>query len=550
MSKKRFLWLSAGMLLLLTGLFAFRIKDKYFEIAKSLDIMAAVYRNLNTYYVDSLDPAALMQSGIQAMTQSLDPYTTYYPEKNLDRLDFQTTGHYAGIGASFRMLDDSIAISALYPNAPFQKAGFKPGDVILSLNGIKVTGMTPDAVHTLLEGEPNTFLEVEIKRPWTGSVIRKKVKRKTISIPVIPYKTILNGHLGYIRFQQFTEGSGAVFANAVQSLKMEDPHLKGLIVDLRGNPGGLLGEAVHICNLFLPIGDTIVSVKGRKTSWNHVYTATNRPLDTLIHLAVLVNNHTASAAEIFSGAMQDLDRGVIIGQPSFGKGLVQITRDLPYDSKLKLTVARYYTPSGRCIQAIDYAHRDNYGSPVYIPDSLQQLFNTADGRIVHDKGGITPDKVVADPYLSDVESALLNSDQLFRFATHYVYLHPEAPSLEKFKMNDSLFTAFKTFIQQHPVEYKTRSERALEQFHANAVSEGYFDSVKTAFNRLNHSIEKFAHPSLDKHRVAISQLLAAEIMNCYYAREGKIAVGIQSDKVVFKAIEVLKNDSLYADILR
>ncbi len=550
MLKKRFWWLGAGCLLLGATLFAFKIKDKYFEIAKSLDIMAAVYRDLNTYYVDSLDPSALMESGIRAMTQSLDPYTTYYPEEHLDRLDFQTTGHYAGVGAGFRLINDSVVISALYPDAPFDKAGFKPGDVILSLNGADVTGMDPESVHKILEGEPHTILEVKARRPWTGQTIRKRVKRKTISIPVIPYKTLLENHIGYIRFQQFTKGSAADFSEAVKDLKKKDLQLKGLIVDLRGNPGGLLGEAVHICNLFLPMGDTIVSVRGRKPSWNHVYTATSRPLDTLIHLAVLVNNNTASAAEIFSGAMQDLDRGVIIGQPSFGKGLVQITRDLPYDSKLKLTVARYYTPSGRCIQAIDYAHHDSYGSPVYIPDSLQQIFNTADGRVVHDKGGITPDEEVTDRYLSDVESALLNSDALFHFATRYVYFHPQAPPLDHFEISDSLFSTFKAFVKAHPIEYKTRSERALEQFHANAVSEGYFDSVRVAYEQLDKYMKKYAHPPLDAHKAAVSRLLAAEIMNCYYAGAGKVAVGIKSDKVVSKAIEVLKNDSLYSTILR
>lgn len=550
MFKRRFLWIGGGCLVVALGLLAFRVKDKYFEIAKSLDLMAAVYRNLNSLYVDSLDPAELMQSGIDAMTQGLDPYTVFYPEAEADKLTFQTTGRYAGIGAAFRIINDSVFISALFPDAPFEQAGFRPGDVILSLNGVAATGLTSEEVHALLQGEANSKLNVVVKRPWNGQVIRKTVKRAMITIPSIPYTTILRDHIGYISFQQFTKGCAEEFKAAVAQLKKTDPELAGLIIDLRGNPGGLLGEAVKASNLFLPAGDTIVSVKGRIPSWNAVYTATEAPMDTVIPLAVLINGSTASAAEIFSGAMQDQDRGVIVGQQSFGKGLVQITRDLPYNAKLKFTVARYYTPSGRCIQAIDYRHDNAFGGPVRIADSLHHSFTTADGRVVTDKGGITPDQLVADTYLGGWASALMNDNVFFRFATRYRYSHAQPPPLEEFQVSDSLFDAFAAYVKKYPVAYGSRSEMVLESFRANAMSEGYFDSVQVMYDSLYSRIRHYTHPDLTRNKAEVSQLLAAEIMNCYYIQAGKIAVGVKADKVVEEAVSLLADEKSYTALLR
>ena len=542
--------MGAVLLLIAAGVVAFRATDKYFEMAKSLDVMAAVYRDLNSYYVDSLDPAALMESGITAMTQGLDPYTVFYSEQHTNELLFQTTGQYAGIGASFRLIGDSIVLSALFPDAPFAKAGFKPGDVLLGLDHQPVTGMDPEEVHAMLQGAPGSRLAVEVRRPWTGEVMKKEVEREIIAVSAIPYKTLLQDHIGYICFQQFTKGCAEDLKAAVGQLKKEDPQLEGLIIDLRNNPGGLLGEAVKVSNFFLPEGDTIVSVKGRIPSWNAAYTASEKPLDTLLPLAVLINGSSASAAEIFAGAMQDQDRAVIIGQQSFGKGLVQITRDLPYNTKLKLTVARYYTPSGRCIQAIDYRHDGAMGGPVYIPDSLQQQFTTADGRVVFDKGGIAPDQTVDDSYLSHWASALINDNVFFRFAAHYFYQHPQAPPLGEFTISDSLFTAFQDYVKQYPLTYGSRSEMALDRFRASAISEGYFDSVQSVYDSLAASISQFTQPALAAHRKEASQLLAAEIMNCYYVQSGKIAVGIGTDRVIQEALTVLTHDKTYSALLR
>lgn len=549
MSKKRFWWMGGGCLLILLGSFAFRIKDKYFEIAKNLDLMAAVYRNLNAYYVDSTDPSRLMGSAIHAMTRHLDPYTVFYPEGDVAQLDFETTGQYAGIGAAFRIIHDSVFISALFPDAPFAKAGFKPGDIILSLNGTETTGLSSEEVHALLEGKTDSKLEVAIKRPWDAKIIRKTVKREMISVSAIPYKTILSDHVGYICFRQFTRGSAKEFENAFRQFKEEDTQLSGLIIDLRGNPGGLLGEAVKMSNLFLPVGDTIVTVKGRSPSWNAVYTATNKPLDTLIPIAVLINGGTASAAEIFAGAMQDMDRAVIFGQQSFGKGLVQITRELPYNARLKLTVARYYTPSGRCIQAIDYKHDNAYGGPVQIADSLQEIFNTADGRIVKNNGGISPDSVMINDYTDKWSAKLLNDHVFFRFATQYVYQHPTAPPLGNFEITDSLFSAFLDYTKTYPVAYGSGSEVALERFRSNALREGYFDSVKVIYDSLSQRVSHYTHPKPGEHRKEAAHLLATEIMNCYYVQAGKIAMGIIDDNVVNTAAAVLIRKEKYRAIL-
>src|SRR5690625_731677 len=549
--KNRLLW-RWGILfwLLFSGFIAYGQDDKYFKLAKGLDQMAAVYQNLNTYYVDSLNPVRLMESGIEAMTQALDPYTVFYSEENTNRLTFQTTGLYTGIGAAFRSINDSVVLSALLPHAPFEKAGFKPGDIIISLDNKDITGMEPEEVHAFLEGTPHTELEVKVLRPWTGEIIRKTIKRAEIKIPSISYKTVLKNNIGYIRFERFTKGSAEEFKKALLKLQKEDGNMPGLIIDLRGNPGGLLDEAVKMSNFFLPVGDTIVQVKGRIPSWNKVYTATQKPLDPLLPLAVLIDEHSASAAEIFAGAMQDLDRGIILGQQSFGKGLVQTTRSLPYDAKLKVTVARYYTPSGRCIQAIDYAHKDAYGNPIHIADSMKQQFTKVDGRIVEDQGGITPDKVIKSRYLSNWTSALINDNAFFRFATKYVYMHPRVPPLEGFKVDDSLFLAFERFLEKHPGTYESRSESMLERFKASAISEEYFDSVRTTYDALKKAINAYTHPPVSSQRKEVSRFLAGEIMNCYYARKGRIAAGIASDSAIKEAVRTLVDKKSYSSILR
>ncbi len=549
MNKTKGYWLCALVLLLLGGIVAFRPGDKYFKIAKSLDQMAAVYKDLNTYYVDSLDPVELMESAIKSMTQGLDPYTIYYPEDEIQKLEFQKTGSYAGIGASFQMIHDSVVISSLFSNAPFAKAGFHVGDIILSLDGKRVTGMSPNRVHKLLRGEEGTTMRIKVKRPWKNEVIEKLVKREIVNVPAITYKENLKDGVGYIKLRQFTEGSAADFKDAFYNLQ-QDVRLKGLIIDLRGNPGGLLREAVRMSNFFLPLGDTIVSVRGRSEIWNEVYTAIQKPIDTLIPLVILINGRSASAAEIFAGAMQDLDRGVIIGQKSFGKGLVQGTRELPYHSELKLTVGRYYTPSGRCIQKLDYHHRDEYGSPVKIIDSIEKHFTTINGRVVHNNGGITPDKLINQKYLSNLSNALINNNLIFLFAARYVQLHPVAPELGQFQITDSMFEQFKRYVGKHSLAYRSRGEQLLERIKAYAIGAGYYDSVESSYNKLAMQVRKYTHPALKEKKQEISELLAKEIMNCYYRLPGKTAANLSQSPVIDTAIGILSNQKRYDNILR
>ncbi|HLR37414.1 MAG TPA: S41 family peptidase, partial [Chitinophagaceae bacterium] len=355
--------------------------------------------------------------------------------------------------------------------------------------------------------------------------------------------------IGYIKFRQFTEGSAADFKDAFQSLQ-QNTQLDGLIVDLRGNPGGLLREAVRMSNFFLPLGDTIVSVRGRSEIWNEVYTAIQKPIDTLIPLVVLINRRSASAAEIFAGAMQDLDRGVIVGRKSFGKGLVQGTRELPYHSELKLTVGRYYTPSGRCIQKLDYHHRDKYGSPIKVIDSIQKDFTTTNGRIVHNNGGITPDKLINQRYLSNLSNALINNNLIFLFAARYIQLHPVAPELGQFQVSDSLFRKFKHYVGKHSLAYRSRGEQLLERIKADAIGAGYYDSVESNYNKLALQIRKYTHPALKEKKQEISELLAREIMNCYYRLPGKTAANLSQSPVIDTAIGILRNRKRYEEILR
>ncbi|TAN21585.1 MAG: S41 family peptidase, partial [Chitinophagaceae bacterium] len=393
--KKRRLKIIIAAAILTCFALAFRASDKYFEIAKSLDIMASAYRDLNDYYVDSVNPSKLMQAGMEAMAQSLDPYTWYFSKDELSDLSFETTGKYGGVGISIQKSNDSIVISDVIENAPFARAGIHTGDVILSLDDTPVNKLSMDQIAGLLKGDPGTTLNTQILHAGGDKVTDYKITRQEIDIPAVSYSGLAAPGIGYIRIGQFTEGTAEEVKSAFLEIKKEHPELKGLIIDLRGNPGGLMIEALKTANLFLPQGDTIMSTRGRLPEWDHVYTAGSKPLDAQIPIAVLVNGGSASASEIVAGAIQDLDRGVIIGRRSFGKGLVQTTRDLPYDTKIKFTVAKYYTPSGRCIQAINYSQDNNEGYVSLIPDSLRKDFHTKDGRVVRSAGGIMPDKVVS-----------------------------------------------------------------------------------------------------------------------------------------------------------
>lgn len=549
MKKKWRLKILLAVALAASVLFAFRISDKYFEIAKSLDIMAAAYRDLNEFYVDSLNPSKLMEAGIESMAQSLDPYTWYYPKEDLNSLDFETTGQYGGVGISIQKVHDSIQISDVFENAPFAKAGIHTGDYILSINDRQVSDLTMDEMADLLKGIPGSILETKILQAGSHKITDYKIKREEVNIPAVTYSGFAAPGIGFIKIGQFTTGTADEVRDALTDLKKQSPDLKGIIIDLRGNPGGLVLESLETANLFLPQGDTLMSTRGRAPQSNVIYTAAQTPIEPDVPLAVLINHGSASASEILAGAIQDLDRGVIIGQRSFGKGLVQTTRDLPYDGKIKFTVARYYTPSGRCIQAIDYSHDNNFGDVTLIPDSLKENYRTKDGRIVRNAGGIEPDKITHKPTMSTIAGSLIVGNYIFNFATQYYYAHPTPPALGNFRLTEKDFNRFVQYLQEVHFTYQTDAESALENFRDVAKQEGSFKSVQSNYEKLYGQLKQFQDQELQNHKKEIMQLLSDEIMSRYYFQRGRIAEQLPADKTVQTAVDLLDDSLQYHHLL-
>jgi carboxyl-terminal processing protease len=539
-------------LLLLAGGFlaGYRENDKYFEIAKNLDIFAAVFRNLNTYYVDSIEPARLMGTGIDAMVESLDPYTTYYPENNLDELDFQTTGKYGGVGLSVRQIHDSTVVSDIYGGSPVDRAGIRAGDIIVSIDGHNAKDLSDEQISRLLKGEPGTSLQMVLKNPVTGAITAKTITRQEIDIRSVSYAGMAGQGIGYVKLNQFTEFSANEVSATMDSLMRSNPGMKGIIVDLRSNPGGLLDEAVKLSSLFIGQGQIVVSTKGKATGWNRDYTTGVIAKYPSIPLVVLTNRLSASASEIYAGAVQDLDRGIIIGQRSFGKGLVQTTRDLPYNSKLKVTVAKYYTPSGRCIQAIDYAHRNDEGTVQYIPDSLRKSFRTKHGRTVMDGGGIEPDVHLAPEYLSNIALTLLSKNYIFEYATQYYYTHPDSRlSPKDFSITEDDYSDFLTFISGKNYDYRTRSKDALDELEKAAEKENYMGDVKPQLEALKKQLLLEKQNDLIRHKTELENLLDQEIIGRYYLMNGRIARSLAFDEDVIKAKSILNDTAKYNGII-
>lgn len=548
MSRRKYKAVLIGSAAALLLACAFSAGDKYFEMAKSLDIMAAAYRDLNVYYVDSVDPSALMQTGIEAMTQSLDPYTYYYSESDLGDLNFQTTGKYGGVGTSIRKDGDSVVVTEIYDQAPFQRAGIRPGDQILALQGKPTAEMSLDEISGYLKGDPGTGLDVVIRHPFGGTAAYHVV-REEVNIDGVAYSGMASDSIGYIKMIQFTEGVSSEVKQAVESLRKAHPAMRGLILDLRGNPGGLLDEAVKTANLFLPQGDTILSTRGRVPGWDRAYVAEEAPLDSSLPLAVLTDRHSASASEIVAGAMQDLDRGIIVGQRSFGKGLVQTTRSLPYHTRIKITTAKYYTPSGRCIQAIDYAQRHADGSVVFIPDSLKKDFYTRDGRTVMDGGGIQPDKTIRRRYLSSVATALVSQYILFDYATLYCHEHPDAPALSGFHLSDQAYDRFVQYVKDRHFTYRSETETALEQMEDAAREEGYAQKIQPQYEALSQELKVHKDQDLLAHKNEVCRLLEAEIMSRYYYDRGRISQELPGDMAVQEAAGLLQHPAAYQALL-
>ena len=544
--KKKFKLIILASTLAITSIVSVGFVDNYFEISKNLDIFTTLYKELNTFYVDDTDPGDLMKKGIKAMLKSLDPYTTYIPESDIEDFRFMTTGQYGGIGAMITKRGNYVYISEPYEAFPAQKAGLMAGDKILEINGKSAKGKTTEEVSKVLKGQPNTVVTILIERKNKTKPFEVSFDREKVSIASVPYSAFIEDGIAYIRLRTFTKNCANDVKNAIKLLKNEQ-ELKGLILDLRSNPGGLLNESVDIVNLFVEKGEAVVSTKGKIKSWEKSYVANKSPLDTDLPLVVLINSSSASASEIVSGAIQDLDRGVVIGQRSYGKGLVQQTRKLSYNSQLKLTVAKYYIPSGRCIQALDYSNRNDDGSVGKIPDSLMTSYETKNGREVKDGGGILPDIITEPEKYSMIIPSLFNERFFFDYATDYRFSHDSIS--ENFIFSDADFSDFLTYISDKEYTYKTETEKSLEKLKNKAVEEDYFDNLSVEYNILAAKMLENKNDDLQKSKEDIKEILTGEIMSRYFYQKGRIKAGLNFDIEVEKAIEILKENTEYNKIL-
>jgi carboxyl-terminal processing protease len=536
-------------LLLVVGIstgFLVSQETRDFRIAKNLDIFFTLFRELNTFYVDEIDPDKVIKAGMDNMLKTLDPYTVYFPESEADEFAILTTGKYGGIGSLVRNSGDYVVISEVYKGFPADKAGIKPGDLLKKVDGTSLKGLPTEKVSEKLKGNPGTEINVTIER--NGKETDYPLKREKIIMPPVPYYGMIDSKTGYIRFTNFTQNCIEDVKTALTSLK--NNHAEQIILDLRGNPGGLLTEAVEIVNLFIAEGNEVVSTKGKVKQFDENFKTTKQPVDEKIPLAIIINRSSASASEIVAGAIQDLDRGVIIGQRSYGKGLVQITRPLSYNTQLKVTTAKYYIPSGRCIQARDFSHPNDDGSVGIIPDSLISEFKTKTGRIVKDGGGITPDIEIAAESLSQISSELFLRNYIFDFATSYYWTHPEIKSPEQFKFTDQDFDDFKTFLLNRKFSYKSVTEESLNELITNAKKEKYYDIHKDLFNDLEKDITHNLDQDLKMFRNEITDLLEDEIISRYFYEGGAIEWTIKKDNQIMKARDILNNKVEYNSILK
>jgi carboxyl-terminal processing protease len=523
------------------------VKDKEFKIIKNLDIFYSLFKELNYFYVDETDPEKLIEDGINGMLKSLDPYTTFIPESELDEFAFMTTGKYGGIGALIRSAGNYTIISEPYEGFPAQKGGLMAGDTIIEIDGKSIKGLEIKDVSDLLKGDPDTKVKLTIHRPGEEKRSTVKVTREQIKIDNVPYFGMLENQVGYILLSNFTEDASLEVKNAMQELT--ELGAKGIVLDLRGNPGGLLIESVKIANLFVEKGTEIVSTRGKVKNWDKTYVTEFKAENTDIPLVVLVNSRSASASEIVAGSIQDLDRGVIIGQRTFGKGLVQTSRPLSYNTRLKVTTAKYYIPSGRCIQAIDYAHRNPDGSVGKIPDTLISEFSTLNGRKVFDGGGITPDIPANAVSFKRLTTALHTRGLLFDFATHFRIKYASIPVVDSFAITDEIYREFIDFVESREFEYETESDQALKQLMEKAKKEMYYETSQQAFDNLAEALDHDVESDLMLVRDEVSELLRQEIVVRYFYQKGQIKAGIKEDIFIHEAIKVLSDVAQYDSVL-
>lgn len=536
------------LLLIITSFTVSRNDDNSFETVKNLDIFYSLYKELSLYYVDPVVPGNIIKIGIDAMLNSLDPYTVYIPESRTEDIKMMTTGRYGGIGAFIRKKGEYTVFSQPYENSPAAKFGVIPGDIILEIDGKSMKNKESDDVSELLRGEPKTIVKLKLQRIGTDKPIEINIEREEIKMNSVPYYGMIENNIGYIYLSDFTNTATKEVKDAFVELKNNN-ELKTIILDLRGNPGGLMIEAVKLCNLFVNKGSDIVSMKGKVAQMDKIYKAETLPLDTEVKIIVLVNRGSASSSEIVAGCFQDLDRGIIVGQRTYGKGLVQTTRELSYNGILKVTTAKYYTPSGRCIQALDYTHRNEDGSVGNIPDSLISEFKTKNGRIVYDGGGIEPDINVEEELLSNITISLVLKDLIFDYANIYRHKNPLITSPDKFKFTDEEYKDFLNFLEDKDFEYKTKTQDALSKLIEESKNEKYFDIAEGELNILSKKFTQDKKKDLMLFKKEIIDILSTEIISKYYYEKGVIIYNIKNDPEVKKAIETIKDENSYFNIL-
>lgn len=540
----------------ITGFFtislcSFSKPDQFFEIAKNIDIFTTLYKELNTYYVDDIQPAELMRTGIDAMLKSLDPYTDFISEAEMEDYRFQTTGKYGGIGSLIMEQDGYVVISEPYEGSPSQKAGVLAGDKVLKVDGKNLKGKSSEDVSKALKGQPNTPVELTLLRlqaDGSEKEITVSLNREEIIVNNVPYFGMINEDVGYVLLEHFYNDAGKEVREAVQNLKSKY-HPKSIILDLRGNPGGLLNEAVNVSNVFVDKDLEIVSTRGKVEEWDKSFKTTANALDKDIPLVVLTNSGSASASEIVSGSIQDLDRGIIVGQLTYGKGLVQTTRALSYNTKLKVTTAKYYIPSGRCIQAINYAEKGPDGEVKKIPDSLKVAFKTKAGRVVFDGGGVEPDMKLEPVLLSQIAITLLDKNLIFNYASIYRAKHPSISSAISFKLSDSEFEDFVEYLSKKEYQYSTESEKTLEQLEKTAKEEKYFEALKNEIAELHKKLALDKKNDIYKQKIELKSLLEEEIAERYYFRKGRIEASFANDIEVQAAVKLLQNPTSYQSYL-
>ncbi|MFH0759278.1 MAG: S41 family peptidase [Bacteroidota bacterium] len=546
-TKKRNIILAGALIVLLSVGFT-SIGNKDMELVKNLDIYYTLFRELNMFYVDETDPQELVTTSINAMLESLDPYTTYIPESDMDDFNFQTTGEYGGIGSLIRRSGDFTIIADPYKGFPADKAGLRAGDKILEVDGKSAENQAIESVSEQLKGKPGTKIVLTIERYGEEKPLEFTLVREKISINNVPYYGMLNDQTGYIRLSNFTTGAASEVENALIELKNQHK-MKTLVLDLRANPGGLLLEAVRICNLFVDKGELIVNTRGKVKQWDSDYVTQKDPVDKDIPLVVLINSGSASASEIVAGALQDLDRAVIVGQRTFGKGLVQTSRPLKYNAQLKVTTAKYYIPSGRCIQALDYSNRNEDGSVGKIPDSLISEYETHNGRLVYDGGGIQPDFEVVPEMLSEITLQLYTQNIFFDFATRFRNENETIESAKTFRISNDNYKSFKSFVESKDFEFQTASEQAYEQLVKTAKREKYYDLASEEFSSLEEKLSHNNLKDLETFQEEIRQILGEEIVNRYYYQGGRILSQIQEDVQVEKALEILNDPGVVKEVL-